>query len=67
MDEKEKEELLSALKAKWNHINESYQKMTFTLDTPAKRSRKENYEADLAQLEKDIQMLSRKNVFVSDY
>ena len=46
--------------------NEGYQKLTFTLDTPAKKTRKEKYEAELAQLEKDIELLSRKTVVIVD-
>lgn len=36
--------------------------MTFTLDTPAKKKRKENYERQLAEIEKDIQTLEKGEV-----
>ena len=64
LSEEERIELLAGLKLKWAEVNEKYQKMTFTLDTPAKRQRKERYEEQLMQFEKDIDMLSRKNIYV---
>eukprot|EP00854_Cymbomonas_tetramitiformis_P008329 gene8329-9896_t len=66
MQDEERQELIGALKAKWQQINEQYQKMTFTLDTPAKRARKEKYEEQLVQIEKDIETLSRRVVMIAD-
>lgn len=62
LEEAERKELLAHLKTKWDTINTAYQKMTFTLDTPAKQKRKENYEKDLLDIEHDIQMLERGDV-----
>ncbi|GHP09440.1 hypothetical protein PPROV_000817500 [Pycnococcus provasolii] len=67
MDEEDRLELLGHLKEKWGKLNEAYQKLTFTLDTPAKQKRKERYEADLTQLETDIHKLSKPNVMVNLY
>jgi len=36
------------------------------LDTPAKKQRKEEFEAQLEQLERDIERLSKRNVFVEE-
>ena len=66
MDEHERQALISQLKAKWQVVNEGYQKLSFTLDTPAKKTRKERYEADLVQIEKDIETLSRRVVLVAE-
>merc|ERR1711939_1201105 len=44
--------------------NKEYQTLSFTLDTPAKKKRKEEYEAQLEQIENDIKKLSKKFVFV---
>lgn len=66
LPEDERLGLLKDLKIKWQMANEGYQKLTFTLDTPAKKTRKEKYEAELAQLEKDIELLSRKTVVIVD-
>ena len=65
LDEEERLEILMHLKEKWGKLNEAYQKLTFTLDTPAKQKRKEGYEADLTQLENDIKKLSVPGVMVN--
>jgi len=66
LPEEDKEALLSQLKDKWELINHEYQSITHLvkLDTIGKIRRKERYETDLAQLERDIEKLSKKYVFV---
>lgn len=54
-----RDELLGHLKDKWATVNTAYQKLTFTLDTPAKKKRKERYESLLTEIEKDIQLLEK--------
>jgi hypothetical protein len=66
MSEDERQDLIVALKARWKHVNAAYQKLSFTLDTPAKRTRKEKYEEQLVQIEKDIETLSRRVVLVAE-
>ena len=60
----ERAQLIGHLKTKWSSVNTAYQKMTFTLDTPTKKARKETYEAQLAEIEKDIQTLERGEVIL---
>eukprot|EP00884_Botryococcus_braunii_P000843 jgi/Botrbrau1/1075/Bobra.0076s0040.1 len=59
MPEEERQELLRALKSKWGAVNSAYQRLPFSLDTPAKKKRKEAYERQLNVIEKDIHTLSR--------
>ena len=61
MSEEERTDLLMALKAKWDNVNASYQKITHLvrLDTTGQVRRKENLEAEMNSLEKDIQKLQR--------
>ncbi|KAJ7297326.1 hypothetical protein O6H91_05G047400 [Diphasiastrum complanatum] len=66
LEEGERQELIAMLKQKWQQVNEAYQKISFTLDTPAKKSRKEEYEEQLMQIERDILTLSRRVVLVVD-
>mmetsp|Transcript_27518 Transcript_27518/g.46059 ORF Transcript_27518/g.46059 Transcript_27518/m.46059 type:complete len:247 (+) Transcript_27518:107-847(+) len=66
LEEGERQQLISALKSKWQVVNEGYQKLSFTLDTPAKKTRKEKYEGELVQIEKDIETLSRRVVLVAE-
>jgi Calmodulin-binding len=60
----ERAQLVGHLKTKWSSVNTAYQKMTFTLDTPTKQKRKETYEAQLAEIEKDIQLLEKGEVIL---
>merc|ERR1712216_880285 len=66
ISENERGEMLNGLKTNWDRINKAYQTLSFTLDTPAKKQRKEEFEAQLEQLERDIERLSKKNVFVEE-
>lgn len=60
----ERDALLVGLKGSWEKINKEYQTLSFTLDTPAKKKRKEEYEAQLEQIENDIKKLSKKFIFI---
>jgi hypothetical protein len=58
----ERADILHALRAKWNRINGEYQQITHmtVLDTLGKVRRKESFESELNQVEKDIDLLQRK-------
>jgi len=64
--DEERDDLLDALKTKWDAVNSKYQKMCHMvkLDTIGKVRRKENMEAELTQLEKDIDMLEDRKVVI---
>ena len=68
LPEEERLQLLRQLKLKWAQINSLFLHLPFTLDTPAKRRRKEIYETQLAQIEKDVRLLqsSEEIVITSD-
>lgn len=59
--EEERIALVNALKAKWDHTNAQYQRITHLvkLDTTGQLRRKETLEAMLTKLENDIQRLDR--------
>ncbi|KAF0689760.1 Aste57867_18828 [Aphanomyces stellatus] len=67
MDDAERDNLIDALKAKWDHVNGKYQKLchNVSFDTQGKVRRKETFEKELTQIEKDIQVLSRGPVAVN--
>jgi len=67
MAEEERVDLISGLKAKWESVNTEYQATTHLtiLDTVGKVIRKEKYEAQLSQIEKDIEKLNRRNIMVA--
>lgn len=66
MDETEKQELIAALKKKWEVVHKEYQTMTHKnkLDTIGLLEKYERCERELHQLEKDIQKLSKNHIFV---
>ena len=61
MNEEERQQLIHRLKAKWDLVNNKYQKICHrvTLDSLGDIRRKECQERELQQLEDDIEMLSR--------
>jgi vacuolar-type H+-ATPase subunit I/STV1 len=61
MDEDERQNLIRSLKKKWDEVNSRYQKICHrvTIDSLGDIKRKEMQEAELQQLEDDIQRLSR--------
>merc|ERR1719217_1345106 len=65
LSDEEKHGLIMGLKAKWEAVNTDYQATTHLtkLDTIGKVKRKEKYEAELTQIEKDIEKLNRKNIY----
>jgi len=69
LEEGERLELVDQLKAKWDEVNATYQRSSVlslaSLDTIGKVKRKEKYEATLAQIERDIEKLSKKVVYVT--
>jgi len=66
MTDSEKNALIEGLKAKWESVNHDYQAITHMtkLDTVGKIKRKESYEAELSQIEKDIERLNKKAIYV---
>lgn len=66
LTDEEKFGLIQGLKAKWEAVNTDYQATTHLtkLDTIGKVRRKEKYEAELTQIEKDIERLNRKHIYV---
>lgn len=67
MAEEERLQLIAGLKAKWEAVNTEYQGATHltVLDSQGKMYRKERWEAQLAQIEKDIERLNKKNIIVA--
>lgn len=61
LDENERQELINALKTKWDQVNSKYQKVCHRvmIDSIGELRRKESQEAELQQLEDDIERLSR--------
>ncbi|KAJ1516439.1 Nudix hydrolase 21, chloroplastic [Coelomomyces lativittatus] len=54
--------LLKGLKTNWEKMNSEYQKLSLTVDTVPKITRKLTIEAQLKQLEEDIQRFSHEKI-----
>lgn len=55
----EREALLTGLKANWEDLHHQYQGLSVITDTAPKKARKERMEAEMKQLEKDIELIER--------
>jgi len=68
LDEDERLQLIDGLKTRWEKINTDYQAGTHLtkLDTIGKIKRKEKHEAELTQIEKDIERLNRKTIIIDE-
>lgn len=64
LSDTERKEILQGLKENWESVNDDYQKLSLTVDTPPKIARKTVLERTLKQLEKDIERMSFAHVFV---
>mmetsp|Transcript_30427 Transcript_30427/g.56843 ORF Transcript_30427/g.56843 Transcript_30427/m.56843 type:complete len:278 (+) Transcript_30427:94-927(+) len=67
LPEEERVSLINGLKAKWESVNTEYQASTHLvkLDTVGKVKRKEKYEAELSQIERDIEKLNREGILIA--
>ena len=54
-----REVLLAGLKANWEELHHQYQGLSVITDTAPKKARKERMEAEMKQLEKDIELIER--------
>ena len=66
LPDEERAELIDALKKKWDVVHKSYQEITHIskVDSVGLKRKKEKCEEDLKQIEKDIEKLSKKYIFV---
>lgn len=60
--EAEREAILEGLKRNWEELHHRYQGLSVVTDTAPKKARKERMEAEMKQLEKDIELIEKHNV-----
>ena len=60
--EAERDELLAGLKANWEKLHHQYQGLSVVADTAPKKARKERMEAEMKQLERDIELVEKHRV-----
>ena len=51
--------IIDGLKKNWEEIHHQYQGLSVVTDTAPKKNRKERMEAEMSQLEKDIELLEK--------
>lgn len=64
----ERDEMIDGMKQNWEDIHHTYQNLSVVTDTISKRHRKERLEAQMKQLERDIDLIERhKIIYISHY
>lgn len=62
---KDKISILAGLKEKWEELHHQYQGISVMTDTAPKKNRKERLEAQMSNLERDIDLLERGDLYVT--
>jgi len=62
LTEEERDAVLDGLKANWADVHEQYQGLSVVTDTAPKKNRKERMEAQMKQLERDIELIEKHKV-----
>ncbi|XP_075067332.1 enkurin [Mixophyes fleayi] len=55
--QKERQSVLEGLKKNWDELHHEYQLLSVVIDTPTKKAHKERLEAEMSQLERDIEYI----------
>jgi len=64
----EREEILNGLKANWELLHHEYQGLSVVTDTAPKKNRKERMEAEMKQLERDIESIEKhKIIYIANW
>ena len=67
LTEAERNSILDGLKTNWQEIHHQYQGLSVVTDTPPKKARKERMEAEMKQLERDIELLEKhKTIYIAN-
>lgn len=59
MSEQERLDILDGLKSNWEYLHHEYQGLSVVTDTAPKKNRKERMEAEMKQLERDIETIEK--------
>ncbi|NP_001088736.1 enkurin, TRPC channel interacting protein L homeolog [Xenopus laevis] len=62
LSDEERQSVLEGLKKNWDKLHHDYQALSVVIDTPPKKAHKERLEAEMKQLEKDIDRLERHKI-----
>ena len=62
LNEDEREDILNGLKSNWELLHHEYQGLSVVTDTAPKKNRKERMEAEMKQLERDIESIEKHKI-----
>ena len=62
LGEEERETILEGLKRNWEELHHRYQGLSVVTDTAPKKARKERMEAEMKQLERDIELIEKHSI-----
>lgn len=62
LTEAERREVLDGLKTNWEQLHHEYQGISVVTDTAPKKNRKERMEAEMKQLERDIETVEKHKI-----
>ncbi|KAG9476632.1 hypothetical protein GDO78_003252 [Eleutherodactylus coqui] len=62
LSEDERHSALQGLKTNWDQLQHEYQVLSVVIDTPSKKAHKERLEAEMRQLERDIDLIERHKI-----
>ena len=64
--EDQRDQVLEGLKKNWEELHHQYQGLSVVIDTISKKARKERMEAEMKQLERDIELIeNHKVIYIS--
>lgn len=67
LSESERHEILNGLKSNWQLLQHEYQGLSVVTDTAPKKNRKERMEAEMKQLERDIEHIEKhRSIYVAN-
>ena len=62
-----RQSIIAGLKKNWEEIHHQYQGLSVVTDTMPKKNRKERMEAEMNQLERDIELLEKHtNIYIAN-
>ena len=67
LSDSERVKIISGLKKNWEELHHRYQGLSVVTDTAPKKNRKERMEAEMKQLERDIEMIEKhRHIFIEN-
>lgn len=67
LTEQDRQDILDGLKSNWEYLHHEYQGLSVVTDTAPKKNRKERMEAEMKQLERDIEQIEKhRTIYIAN-